>query len=251
MVRCSSSAAAAAPVKSGGSAAVKSVKVIPSGASTRIYEALELRDGDKSVYGGKSVGIVVRNVNETLAPKLIGVDVRIVVSLYHILKGIIKAKYGQDACNVGDEGGLAPNVQDNRDGLILLIDAIEKASYTGKIKIGMDVAASEFFMKDGIYDLDFKKQLNDGAHPSTDIQLVGDDLLGHKSKKNLEAIRPFAVTNNIHSTISNKIRDGGNRYCDVSVLCSIDLTKLILVVVVVVLMPPLFYRLTRDACIHA
>lgn len=53
--------------------------------------------------------------------------------MYHILKGIIKAKYGQDACNVGDEGGFAPNVQDNREGLVLLMDAIEKAGYTGKV----------------------------------------------------------------------------------------------------------------------
>lgn len=55
------------------------------------------------------------------------------VAVYHILKGIIKAKYGQDACNVGDEGGFAPNVQDNREGLVLLMDAIEKAGYTGKV----------------------------------------------------------------------------------------------------------------------
>lgn len=54
-------------------------------------------------------------------------------TVYHILKGIIKKKYGQDACNVGDEGGFAPNVQDNREGLVLLIDAIEKAGYTGKV----------------------------------------------------------------------------------------------------------------------
>lgn len=54
-------------------------------------------------------------------------------TVYHTLKGIIKAKYGQDACNVGDEGGFAPNVQDNREGLVLLIDAIEKAGYTGKV----------------------------------------------------------------------------------------------------------------------
>ncbi|KAI6698238.1 hypothetical protein NL676_018357 [Syzygium grande] len=84
--------------------------------------------------------------------------------VYHVLKGIIKAKYGQDACNVGDEGGFAPNVQDNREELVLLMDAIEEAVYTGKIKIGMDVAASEFFLKDGRYDLNFKKQPNDGAH---------------------------------------------------------------------------------------
>lgn len=54
-------------------------------------------------------------------------------TVYHTLKGIIKTKYGQDACNVGDEGGFAPNVQDNREGLVLLIDAIEKAGYTGKV----------------------------------------------------------------------------------------------------------------------
>lgn len=56
-------------------------------------------------------------------------------AVYHILKGIIKAKYGQDACNVGDEGGFAPNVQDNREGLVLLMDAIEKAGYTGKVMV--------------------------------------------------------------------------------------------------------------------
>ena len=49
---------------------------VPSGASTGIYEALELRDGDKSVYGGKGVLHAVRNINEVLGPKLVGVDAR-------------------------------------------------------------------------------------------------------------------------------------------------------------------------------
>lgn len=49
---------------------------VPSGASTGIYEALELRDGDKNVYGGKGVLNAVKNINEVLGPKLIGVDVR-------------------------------------------------------------------------------------------------------------------------------------------------------------------------------
>lgn len=49
---------------------------VPSGASTGIYEALELRDGDKAVYGGKGVLNAVRNINEVIAPKLVGVDVR-------------------------------------------------------------------------------------------------------------------------------------------------------------------------------
>ncbi|KAG4381697.1 hypothetical protein GLYMA_15G207833v4 [Glycine max] len=111
------------------------------------------------------------------------------------------------------------------------MDAIEKAGYTSKIKIGMDVAASEFYTKDGKYDLNFKKQPNDGAHvhsaqslgqlykdfvkefpivsiedpfdqddwgswasllASVDIQLVGDDLLVTNPKRIVEAIKKKA-----------------------------------------------------------
>jgi enolase len=48
---------------------------VPSGASTGAHEAAELRDGDKHVYLGKGVLKAVKNVNETIAEKLIGVDV--------------------------------------------------------------------------------------------------------------------------------------------------------------------------------
>jgi enolase len=47
---------------------------VPSGASTGSKEALELRDGDKSYYLGKSVLNAVKNVNEKIAPLLIGID---------------------------------------------------------------------------------------------------------------------------------------------------------------------------------
>jgi len=47
---------------------------VPSGASTGENEALELRDGDKKRYGGKGVLKAVANVNEKLAPKLVGMD---------------------------------------------------------------------------------------------------------------------------------------------------------------------------------
>jgi len=47
---------------------------VPSGASTGIFEALELRDGDKSVYCGKGVMKAVDNVNDVIAPELIGED---------------------------------------------------------------------------------------------------------------------------------------------------------------------------------
>ncbi|ORY90377.1 enolase [Syncephalastrum racemosum] len=245
---------------------------VPSGASTGIYEAVELRDGVKKDYVGKGVLKAVENVNQVIGPKLIesglsvldqkavddflikldgtpnkgklGANAILGVSLavakaaagekgvplyvhladlagskkpfvlpvpafnvinggshagnklamqefmilptgassfteamkmgsevYHTLKSVIKAKYGQDATNVGDEGGFAPNIQDNEEGLQLLVEAIEKAGYTGKIKIGMDSAASEFY-KDGKYDLDFKNPNSDPASYLTGQQLA-------------------------------------------------------------------------------
>ena len=48
---------------------------VPSGASTGVHEAVELRDGDKAVYLGKGVLKAVSNVNEKIAPELKGIDV--------------------------------------------------------------------------------------------------------------------------------------------------------------------------------
>ena len=47
---------------------------VPSGASTGEHEALEMRDGDKSRYGGKGVRKAVLNVEEVIAPELVGLD---------------------------------------------------------------------------------------------------------------------------------------------------------------------------------
>lgn len=42
---------------------------------------------------------------------------RIGAEVYHNLKNVIKQKYGQDATNVGDEGGFAPNILENQEGI--------------------------------------------------------------------------------------------------------------------------------------
>jgi enolase len=47
---------------------------VPSGASTGVHEALELRDGDKKRYGGKGVKKAVGHVNDDIASELIGMD---------------------------------------------------------------------------------------------------------------------------------------------------------------------------------
>ncbi|XP_074655878.1 alpha-enolase-like [Tubulanus polymorphus] len=244
---------------------------VPSGASTGIHEALELRDKDKAVHHGKGVLKAVQNVNSIIGPALVSSAVKVTdqsaadkmmleldgtenksklganavlgvsmaickagaahkgiplyrhiadlaghkdvilpvpafnvinggshagnklamqefmilptgaknfteamrmgSEIYHHLKAVIKSKYGQDACNVGDEGGFAPNIQDNKEGLELLKTAIAKAGYTDKIKIGMDVAASEFY-KDGKYDLDFKNPNSDASKHLSAAQLA-------------------------------------------------------------------------------
>uniref|UniRef100_A0AAX7UBV6 phosphopyruvate hydratase n=1 Tax=Astatotilapia calliptera TaxID=8154 RepID=A0AAX7UBV6_ASTCA len=92
---------------------------------------------------------------------------RIGAEVYHNLKNVIKEKYGKDATNVGDEGGFAPNILENKEALELLKHAIAKAGYSDKIVIGMDVAASEFY-KGGKYDLDFKSPDDPNRYISSD-----------------------------------------------------------------------------------
>ncbi len=225
---------------------VKGRAAVPSGASTGIFEALELRDGDKSKYMGKSVQKAVDNVNNIIAPELIGekashqkeIDTFMIdmdgtenksklganailgVSLavakaaskaydmalyrylgginaltlpvpmmniinggahadnnidfqefmiapvgaesfshaiemgcnvFHTLKSVLKNK-GM-ATSVGDEGGFAPNLGSNAEGIEVILEAIDKAGYnTNQIKICLDVASSEFY-ENGKYNL--------------------------------------------------------------------------------------------------
>merc|ERR1711981_1401218 len=79
--------------------------------------------------------------------------IRIGCERYHTLKGIIKKKFGGDATLIGDEGGFAPPC-DAKQGVELIMEAIEKAGYKDKCSIGMDVAASEFKVEgEDCYDL--------------------------------------------------------------------------------------------------
>jgi enolase len=84
--------------------------------------------------------------------------------IYHNLKKVTQKRYGQDAVNVGDEGGFAPPIQSNKEGLVLLMDAIEASGHLDKIILGMDVASSEFHV-DGKYDLAFKARTAESTEP--------------------------------------------------------------------------------------
>ena len=76
--------------------------------------------------------------------------------IYHTLKGLLNAAGHSTA--VGDEGGFAPNLNDNEEPIKLIMQAIEKAGYkAGKqIKLALDVAASELY-ENGKYKLEGKE----------------------------------------------------------------------------------------------
>ena len=70
---------------------------------------------------------------------------RMTAEAYHSLKKEIHNKYGKNSTNIGDEGGFAPPVKSSEEALQLLVTAIKKAGYDGKIKIAVDAAATSFY----------------------------------------------------------------------------------------------------------
>lgn len=242
--------------------------IVPSGASTGVHEAVELRDGDKKRYGGKGVLNAVKNIETEIVKLLVnkfdvteqrkideamikldgtnnkgrlGANAILAVSLacmhaaakakrrepykymaslfgkavnkkikkgipvpmmniinggahadnnldiqefmvmpvgapsgteairmgsevFHQLKKILKGR--NLTTSVGDEGGFAPNLSSNKEGLELCVQAITEAGYTtgkrGDFMLALDVAASEF------YDEKTKKYNMDGKEMSTE-----------------------------------------------------------------------------------
>ncbi|RLG41220.1 MAG: phosphopyruvate hydratase, partial [Thermoproteota archaeon] len=65
--------------------------------------------------------------------------------IYHNLGDYLVSKYGISAKNVGDEGGFAPPMSKTREALDALIKAIEESGYSGKVYLGIDCAASNFY----------------------------------------------------------------------------------------------------------
>jgi enolase len=257
---------------------------VPSGASTGVYEALELRDKDASRFLGKGCLKACANVNDILSPALKGMDVTaqekidrfmveeidgtqnewgwckaklganaiLAVSLavaragaashniplyehlanlagkptnkfvtpvpslniinggahagnslefqefmilptgansfkeslqtgievYHSLASLLKKKFGKSAANVGDEGGFgAPQIRDENHTLEIIMEAIENSGHLGKIEIGLDVAASEFFDPKAVtYNLSQKMGTTDRVMTPGQLLDIYEDL---------------------------------------------------------------------------
>jgi len=223
--------------------------IVPSGASTGEREALELRDG-RRMYLGKSVFKAVENIEEVIAPEILGMNVlsqkeidekmieldgtktksnlganailavsmavcragaaadnkplymhlanlsgrrgdimptmqlnvmnggkhaglendiqeqmimstgahsysealQIGVEVYHVLKNVLKDKFGHQGILLGDEGGFVPKVFNVEERLDLMMKAIEEAGYLEEISLALDAASSEFY-RDEKYNL--------------------------------------------------------------------------------------------------
>ena len=89
----------------------------PSGASTGEFEALELRDGDKSRYLGKGVLTAVKNVNEIIAPALIGLDAS---DIYAVDKVMLDLDGTKDKSKLGANAILAVSIAAARAAAISL-----------------------------------------------------------------------------------------------------------------------------------
>eukprot|EP00768_Dysnectes_brevis_P006126 gnl/Dysnectes_brevis/470_a523_8370.p1 GENE.gnl/Dysnectes_brevis/470_a523_8370~~gnl/Dysnectes_brevis/470_a523_8370.p1 ORF type:complete len:446 (+),score=205.27 gnl/Dysnectes_brevis/470_a523_8370:45-1340(+) len=124
------------------------------------------------INGGKHAGNKLAPQEYMIAPfgaKTFEEAMRMGSEVYHHLKGLLKARYGIEATAVGDEGGFAPPLNNPREPLIVIMDAIKKAGYLGKIGICMDAAASEFYdAEKKMYNLNFK-----GEEPN---YISGEDL---------------------------------------------------------------------------
>lgn len=70
--------------------------------------------------------------------------------VYQSLRELLTKKYGKAAVNVGDEGGFAPPISDYKTPVEMIVKAAKKAGHLGRIGIGLDIAASEFY-KEGRY----------------------------------------------------------------------------------------------------
>jgi enolase len=304
--------------------------IVPSGASTGEHEALEMRDGDKNRYLGKGVEKAVSNVNEVIAPELIGVDTteqRLIdtllldldgtenksvlganamlgvsmaamkagadflgLPLYRYIGGIgakllpvpmmnifnggkhaantvdmqefmivpagaptmkEAVRYGAEvfhafkkileenrySTSVGDEGGFAPNLSNNREPLEYMMKAVEKAGYRPgeDIYFAMDPASSEFF-KDGLYHLQGDgKKLNSGEmvdyyeklvkdFPVISIEdgLAEDDWEGWKELTRRLGNRIQLVGDDIFVTNVKRLQRGIDSRCANSILIKVN-----------------------------
>jgi enolase len=108
------------------------------------------------INGGKHAGQENSIQEHMLMPtgaKNFTEGIRMISESYHHLAKLLKNKFGAGGVLIGDEGGFAPaSIVDIHERLDLMLNAVENIGYSGKMKIALDPASSEFFY-DGVYKI--------------------------------------------------------------------------------------------------
>ncbi len=155
------------------------------------------------------------------------------VETYHALKSELKSK--GFATGLGDEGGFAPNLANNRAALDLLMDAITKAGFTpGKdIALGLDVAATEFF-ENGSYRFEGRELSSAeliayyselvAAYPLITIEdpLSEDDWNGWEAITSELGAKVQIVGDDLFVTNPKRLADGIQRHAGNSILVKVN-----------------------------
>jgi enolase len=155
------------------------------------------------------------------------------VETYHALKSELKSK--GFATGLGDEGGFAPNLANNRAALDLLMDAITKAGFTpGKdIALGLDVAATEFF-ENGSYRFEGRELSSAeliayyselvAAYPLITIEdpLSEDDWNGWEAITAELGAKVQIVGDDLFVTNPKRLADGIQRHAGNSILVKVN-----------------------------
>ena len=306
---------------------------VPSGASVGRYEAVELRDGDKERHGGKGTLNAVKNINEKIAPALIGMDAseqaaideamirldgtknkgalganailatslavcnaaakskglplyrhvanlfgeevkegKMPVPMLNIINGgahadnnleiqefmilpvgldsfsermragaeIYKALKkllveGGYSTGIGDEGGFAPNLESDEAALEIISRAIGEAGYEGRVKLGLDVASSEWY-EDGKYLLEKRGEVKGTddlisylidlteKYPIISIEdgLSEDDYFGHEKLTAMMGDKINLVGDDLFATNKERLEYGINRKIANSILIKLN-----------------------------
>lgn len=151
---------------------------VPSGASTGSKEALELRDGNKSIYLGKSVFKAIDNINQKIAPKILGLE----VTELSKIDGIMLEMDGtNNKANLGANAMLAVSMAAARAGA--LDSEMSLVKYLRQIH-GIKINQNEFVMPNPLMNI-----INGGAHASNNLDIQEFMIVPHMKKSFSENLR--------------------------------------------------------------
>lgn len=151
---------------------------VPSGASTGSKEALELRDNDMSYYVGKSVLKAVKNVNDIIAPKLIGVEV---TELKKIDSIMLELDGTENKANLGANALLGVSMAATRAGA--MDEKMSLVSYI-KEKCKAPNKANAYIMPSPLMNI-----INGGSHASNNLDIQEFMIVPHMKKSFSENLR--------------------------------------------------------------